>query len=127
MDGLHAATNEHWDILILDRMLPGHVDGLSIVQSIRKLEKATPILILSALSTLDERIRGLDAGGDDYLTKPFAFSELLSRVQALLRRSGMQQDFSELWKGDLKLDLRRRRGRMREHADCLTATRISSS
>jgi two-component system, OmpR family, response regulator len=108
-DGLHAAMGEHWDIVILDRMLPGDIDGLSIVQNIRKIHKATPILILSALASLDERVRGLDAGGDDYLTKPFAFSELFARVQALLRRSGMHHDASELWVGNLKLDLRRRR------------------
>jgi two-component system OmpR family response regulator len=108
-DGLNLAANERWELVILDRMLPGGVDGLSIVQTLRQLRKTTPVLILSALANLDERVRGLRSGGDDYLTKPFAFSELLARVQALLRRSGMQQDVSELWIADLKLDLRRRR------------------
>jgi two-component system, OmpR family, response regulator len=108
-DGLHLATNERWDIVILDRMLPGGVDGLSIVQTVRELHKTTPVLILSALASLDERVRGLRGGSDDYLTKPFAFSELLARVQALLRRSGMGEDVSELWIADLKLDLRRRK------------------
>jgi two-component system, OmpR family, response regulator len=86
------ATGERWDVVILDRMLPGDVDRLSIVQTVRELRNTTPVLILSALASLDERFRGLRRGGDDYLTKPFAFSELLARVQALLRRSGMQED-----------------------------------
>ena len=108
-DGLDLATNEYWELVVLDRMLPGGVDGLSIVQTLRQLRKTTPVLILSALANLDERVRGLRSGSDDYLTKPFAFSELLARVQALLRRSGMQLDVSELWIADLMLDLRRRR------------------
>jgi two-component system, OmpR family, response regulator len=108
-DGLHLATNERWDVVILDRMLPGDVDGLSIVQAMRAQGKATPVLILSALASLDERVRGLQGGGDDYLTKPFAFSELLARVQALLRRSGTKEDGAELQIADLRLDLRRRR------------------
>jgi two-component system OmpR family response regulator len=95
--------------MILDRMLPGEIDGLSIVQTMRDVRKTTPVLILSALASLDERVRGLRSGGDDYLTKPFAFSELLARVQALLRRSGMREDISELRIADLKLDLRRRK------------------
>jgi len=109
VDGLHLATSERWDVVILDRMLPGGVEGLSIVQEMRTLGKTTPVLILSALASLDERVRGLVRGGDDYLTKPFAFSELLARVQALLRRSGMKEDVSELQIADLKLDLKRRR------------------
>jgi two-component system OmpR family response regulator len=109
IDGVRLATDESWDVMILDRMLPGDIDGLSIVQTIREARKTTPVLILSALSSLDERVRGLRKGGDDYLTKPFAFSELLARVQALLRRSGMREDVSELRIADLKLDLRRRR------------------
>ncbi len=108
-DGLHLATSERWDVVILDRMLPGDVDGLSILQTLRALGKTTPVLILSALASLDERVRGLHGGGDDYLTKPFAFSELLARVHALLRRSEMKGDVSELHIADLKLDLRRRR------------------
>jgi len=109
VEGLHLATSERWDVVILDRMLPGEIEGLSIIQAIRALGKTTPVLILSALASLDERVRGLRAGGDDYLTKPFAFSELLARVHALLRRSGMKEDVSELHIADLKLDLRRRR------------------
>jgi len=109
VDGLHLASDESWDVVILDRLLPGNVDGLSIVQTMRNLHKSTPVLVLSALASLDERVRGLRSGGDDYLTKPFAFSELLARVQALLRRSAMHQEVAELQIADLKLDLRRRR------------------
>ena len=81
INGLHLAANERWDAIILDRMLPGGVDGLSIISTIRDLGKTTPVLILSALASLDERVRGLRGGGDDYLTKPFAFSELLARLK----------------------------------------------
>jgi two-component system OmpR family response regulator len=114
VDGLHLASDESWDVVILDRLLPGNTDGLSIVQTMRALRKSTPVLVLSALASLDERVKGLRSGGDDYLTKPFAFSELLARVQALLRRSAMHQDTGELKIADLKLDLRRRRA---ERAD----------
>jgi two-component system, OmpR family, response regulator len=107
--GLHLTADQNWDIVILDRLLPGNIDGISIVQTMRHLHKATPVLVLSALASLDERVKGLRSGGDDYLTKPFAFSELLARVQALLRRSAMHQEVSELNIADLKLDLRRRR------------------
>jgi two-component system, OmpR family, response regulator len=109
VEGLHLTTDQDWDIIVLDRLLPGNVDGISIVQTMRNLRKATPVLVLSALASLDERVKGLRSGGDDYLTKPFAFSELLARVQALLRRSAMHQEVAELNIADLKLDLRRRR------------------
>lgn len=109
VEGLDRATNEHWDVIVLDRMLPGGVDGLAILASLRQLGKTTPVLILSALASLDERVRGLRGGGDDYLTKPFAFSELLARVEALSRRSGLSADQSELWIADLQLDMRTRR------------------
>jgi two-component system OmpR family response regulator len=89
-------------------MLPGNIDGISIVKTLRNLGKTTPVLILSALASLDERVRGLRGGGDDYLTKPFAFSELLARVEALVRRSKPSEDVRELWVADLKLDLRTR-------------------
>jgi two-component system, OmpR family, response regulator len=107
VEGLHLAVDAGWDVVILDRMLPGDVDGLSIVQTIRQLHKTTPVLILSALASVDERVRGIRSGGDDYLTKPFAFSELLVRVQALVRRSGMREEVLELRIADLKIDLRR--------------------
>ena len=107
--GLDLAINEQWDVIILDRMLPGAVDGLSILTTLRRLGKTTPVLVLSALASLDERVRGLRGGADDYLTKPFAFSELLARVEALLRRAAPNADARELSIADLKLDLRTRR------------------
>jgi len=109
VNGLHLAANERWDAIILDRMLPGGVDGLSIISTIRQLGKTTPVLILSALASLDERVRGLRGGGDDYLTKPFAFSELLARLEALLRRATTSEEHRELSVADLRLDLRTRR------------------
>lgn len=109
VEGRDLATDESWDVVILDRMLPGINDGLSIIQTLRDAGRATPVLILSAMTSLDERVRGLCCGADDYLSKPFAFSELLARVQTLLRRSAMREDISELRVADLKLDLRKRR------------------
>lgn len=106
LDGLHLASNEHWDVIVLDRMLPGHVDGLSIIGKLRDLGKRTPILIVSALTSIDERVRGLRSGGDDYISKPFAFSELLARVEALLRRAGERREMTQLQVADLVLDLR---------------------
>lgn len=85
-NGLFLATSEDYDAMIVDRMLPG-LDGLAIVKSVRAAGKTTPMLILSALGDVDARVEGLRAGGDDYLTKPFAFSELLARLDALLRRA----------------------------------------
>ena len=81
------AAGEPYDVIIMDRMLPGDIDGLAIIEVLRKAGKRTPILILSALSEVDDRIRGLRSGGDDYLTKPFGVGELLARVQAVLRRT----------------------------------------
>jgi len=109
VEGLDLATNDRWDVIILDRMLPGGIDGLAILATLRRLGKTTPVIILSALASLDERVRGLRGGGDDYLTKPFAFSELLARTEALLRRSTVGADERELWVADLKIDLRTRR------------------
>jgi two-component system OmpR family response regulator len=108
-EGRHLALNERWDLIILDRMLADGTDGLSIVAALREAELKTPVLILSALATLDERVRGLRGGGDDYLTKPFAFSELMARIEALLRRSGLRDDVRHLAVADLKLDLSTRR------------------
>jgi two-component system OmpR family response regulator len=85
-NGLFLATSEDYDAMIIDRMLP-ELDGLAIVKSVRAAGKTTPMLILSALGDVDDRVEGLRAGGDDYLTKPFAFSELLARLDALLRRA----------------------------------------
>jgi two-component system OmpR family response regulator len=106
LDGLHQALNETWDLIIVDRLLPAGVDGLSIVAKLRDLGKRTPVLILSALTSTDERVRGLRQGGDDYISKPFAFAELLARVEALLRRAHPGQDASQLRVADLTLDLR---------------------
>jgi two-component system OmpR family response regulator len=107
--GLDLAMRERWDVVVLDRMLPGGVDGLSMLGQLRGLGNTTPVLILSALASLDERVRGLRGGGDDYLTKPFAFSELLARIEALLRRARVREEVHELQVADLKLDLQTRR------------------
>jgi len=103
-NGLFLANSEDYDAMIIDRMLPG-LDGLAIVKSVRAAGKTTPMLILSALGDVDARVEGLRAGGDDYLTKPFAFSELLARLDALLRR-GRQTPAAEttLRIADLELD-----------------------
>ena len=105
-DGLFLAASEHYDVIIMDRMLPGQIDGLAIIEALRKAGNRTPILILSALSDVDERIRGLKSGGDDYLTKPFAFGELLARLDALVRRAqGGNNTATTLDVGDLRVDL----------------------
>jgi two-component system, OmpR family, response regulator len=103
-DGLFLALDQSYDAMIVDRMLPG-LDGLSIVQSLRAQENRTPVLILSALGQVDDRVKGLRAGGDDYLTKPFAFSELLARLEAILRRGGGEAGDPKLRVGDLEMDL----------------------
>jgi len=103
--GLQRATGEHWDVIVLDRMLPNDIDGLSILSTLRALGKKTPVLVLSALTALDERVRGLKAGGDDYLTKPFAFPELAARIEALVRRSSANYDVRELKLANLVVDL----------------------
>jgi two-component system, OmpR family, response regulator len=111
-DGAQAialVTEQDWDIVILDRMLPDGVDGLSVLATLRNRGKATPVLVLSALSALDDRVRGLQAGGDDDLTKPFAFAELAARAQALLRRSRRELEVRRLQVGDLQVDLVERR------------------
>ncbi len=84
-DGLFLATTERYDLMIIDRMLP-HLDGLTIIKTLRGAENQTPVLILSALGDVDDRVKGLRAGGDDYLVKPFAFAELLARAEVLARR-----------------------------------------
>jgi two-component system OmpR family response regulator len=104
-DGMFLAASEPYDAIIMDRMLPGGIDGLAIIEALRKTGSRTPILILSALGDVDERIRGLRSGGDDYLAKPFAFGELLARLDALLRRSQEQPVETRLVVGDLQMDL----------------------
>jgi two-component system, OmpR family, response regulator len=104
-DGLFLASSEPYDAVILDRMLPGGIDGLAIIEALRKTGNRTPILILSALGEVDDRIRGLRAGGDDYLTKPFAFAELAARLDALVRRAHGDTQETHLAVGDLRMDL----------------------
>jgi two-component system OmpR family response regulator len=108
-DGLFMAASEPHDVIVMDRMLPGDIDGLAIIEALRKSGNRTPILILSALNDVDERIRGLRSGGDDYLTKPFAFGELLARVDALGRRLVDGGADRILQVGDLRMDLLSRR------------------
>ncbi len=104
-DGLLLATTEEYDVMIIDRMLPG-VDGLTIVKTLRASGRTTPVLILSALGEVEDRVIGLQVGGDDYLTKPFAFSELQARLDALLRRAANSPSVETLLRvGDLELDL----------------------
>jgi two-component system, OmpR family, response regulator len=103
-DGLFLALETDYDALVVDRMLPA-LDGLSLIQALRSSGKATPVLILSALGEVDDRVAGLHAGGDDYLVKPFAFSELLARLDALTRRHEGGAPDTSLKVGDLELDL----------------------
>ncbi len=105
VQGLALAVGQEWDAIVLDRMLPGDFDGLKIVQALRAMDKQTPVLVLSALSSTDERVRGLKAGGDDYLSKPFAFSELVARIEALMRRSQTTEKPREMQVEDLRINL----------------------
>lgn len=107
-DGLHLAVTEPYDVAVIDIMLPT-VDGLTIIKEMREAGINTPALILSAKRTVDERVEGLKSGGDDYLTKPFAFSELLARVQALIRRSSRVTAPAELEVADLRLNIQTRK------------------
>jgi len=113
-DGLFMATDGSYDALVVDRMLPG-MDGLAVIAALRAAEVKTPALILSALGAVDDRVKGLRAGGDDYLVKPFAFAELLARLEALMRRSGGTQPTTKLGVGDLEMDLLTRRVRRAGH------------
>ncbi|MFZ2039212.1 MAG: response regulator, partial [Desulfobacterales bacterium] len=101
--GLALAATEPYDALILDLMLP-RMDGLTLIQHLRRERIGIPVIILSAKGAIDDRVRGLQSGGDDYLTKPFAFSELLARVQALIRRAGGLSEPTRLAAADLSLD-----------------------
>ena len=104
-DGLFLAVSEAFDAIVLDRMLPGGIDGLRILEMLRSQNNTTPVLLLSALAEVEERVAGLKAGGDDYLTKPFAFSELLARIEALSRRGRSDAPQTKLLVGDLEMDL----------------------
>jgi two-component system, OmpR family, response regulator len=106
--GLTSATGQPYDVAIVDLMLPKR-DGLSLIEELRRRGIPTPVLILSARRSVDDRVRGLQTGGDDYLTKPFAFAELLARVQALVRRSTRAPEPTTLTVDDLVLDLLSRR------------------
>lgn len=109
LEGLSLALEGHYDTLIVDRMLPG-LDGLTLIQTLRNEGVRTPVLVLSALGKVDDRVTGLKAGGDDYLVKPFAFSELLARLEALARRAGPEDKVATtLQVADLKMDLLSRR------------------
>jgi len=103
-EGLHLVLNEPYDVAIVDIMLP-KLDGLKVIERMRREKVNTPVIILSAKGSVDDRVRGLQKGGDDYLTKPFAFSELLARVQALIRRASSAPEPTGLTVGDLSLDL----------------------
>ena len=103
-EGLFLALEQSFDVLVVDRMLPG-LDGLSVIQTLRSSGKKTPILILSALGEIDDRVEGLRKGSDDYLVKPFAFSELLARLEALVRRGDAEAVETELRVGDLEMNL----------------------
>jgi two-component system OmpR family response regulator len=101
--GWHFAEDSNYDVLVVDRMLPRR-DGLSVIEGLRAKGDQTPVLILSALGQVDDRVKGLRSGGDDYLTKPYAFTELLARVEALARRSRPGQSDTQYRVGDLLLD-----------------------
>jgi two-component system OmpR family response regulator len=107
-EGLHMALTEPYDLVVIDIMLP-QLDGLTIIGEMRNKKISTPVLILSAKRSVDERVEGLKIGGDDYLTKPFAFSELLARIQALIRRSSQAIAPSELKAADLTLNIQTRK------------------
>lgn len=107
-EALHLVSSEDYAVAVVDIMLPG-MDGLALIEEMRRRRIKTPVIILSARRTVDDRVKGLQAGGDDYLTKPFAFAELLARVQALIRRASGAADPTRLVVGDLVMDLVSRR------------------
>ncbi|MEM1236322.1 MAG: response regulator transcription factor [Pseudomonadota bacterium] len=107
-DALFAAMDQNYDVLVLDRMVPG-LDGLSVLRALRQAKITAPAIFLTALSQVDDRVEGLRAGSEDYLAKPFAFSELLARVEGLARRPGTPEETaSELTAGDITIDLHKR-------------------
>ena len=108
LDGLHMSLTETHDLVILDVMLPG-IDGWQVLQGIRRAGKETPVLVLTGHGQVEDRVKGLELGADDYLVKPFVFSEFLARVRTLLRRGGKTKESEFLRAADLELDLRRRR------------------
>ena len=107
-DGLHSALTESYDAAVVDIMLP-KLDGLTLIEKLREGRVRTPVIILSAKHTVDDRIKGLQTGGDDYMVKPFAFSELITRIQALIRRANSVAEPTMLGVSDLSMDLLKRR------------------
>jgi two-component system, OmpR family, response regulator len=103
-DGLFMASSGNYDAVVVDRMLPS-MDGLAVIAALRAADIRVPVLILSALGAVDDRVKGLRAGGDDYLVKPFAFAELLARLEALLRRGSGSPTTTKLHVGELEMDL----------------------
>lgn len=112
-EGVSLALYERYDVMIVDIMLP-RVDGIDLIKQIRAENINTPVIILSAKDRVSDRVRGLEAGADDYLTKPFAFSELLARIQALIRRATGTTESSTLSYGDLVMDLFKREVRSKK-------------
>lgn len=110
VDGLHLGVTEPYDAAVVDIMLPG-LDGISLIERLREKKIATPVIILSAKRSVDDRVKGLQSGGDDYMTKPFSFSELLARIHALIRRSTRESEPSTLRAGSLTIDLLARRAK----------------
>src|SRR4030065_182566 len=106
-DGIHLALHESYDAAVIDIMLP-KLDGLSIIEELRRQKVNTPVIILSAKRSVDDRVKGLQTGSDDYLTKPFSFSELLARVQALIRRASGAAESPRLPFGNLSMDILKR-------------------
>ena len=104
VDGLHLGLTEPYDAAVVDIMLPG-LDGISLIERLRTKKITTPVIILSAKRSVDDRVKGLQSGGDDYMTKPFSFSELLARIHALIRRSTRESEPSTLNAGNLTIDL----------------------
>ena len=104
VDGLHLGVTEPYDAAVVDIMLPG-LDGISLIERLRTKKITTPVIILSAKRSVDDRVKGLQSGGDDYMTKPFSFSELLARIHALIRRSTRESEPSSLRAGSLTIDL----------------------
>lgn len=123
-DALHEGLSNHYDVAVVDLMLP-KLDGLSVIERWRSQKVKTPVLILSAKRSVDDRVKGLQAGGDDYVTKPFAFSELLARVQALIRRATQTSEPTSLNFADLTLDLLKREVRRGEKLIELQAREFS--
>ena len=114
-DALIAATTQDYDVLVLDRMVPG-LDGLSVLRALRQAKVSAPAIFLTALDEVEDRVEGLRAGGDDYLAKPFAFSELLARIEVLVRRQGATEEHSsKVSAGDITIDLHKRTCKRQGH------------